>query len=213
MAKTEIPFFDSKGKNIGTKEVPADIFATEGSVAHLLHQVVRWQRAKKRAGTHTVKTRSQVRGGGKKPWRQKGLGRARAGSSSSPLWVGGGVAHGPKQRSYEFSLNRKERRKALCGAITERAKNGSCFALKDFDLKEIKTKEAAVVLRNLGVSSKERAVVVAAEDEEFVAQSLRNIPGITALPVKGLNVYDILNAKYLVLTEKGLEGVSERFAA
>ena len=213
MATAEIKLFDSNGKEVGTKSVPADVFALEGEVDHLLHQVVRWQRAKKRAGTHNVLTRAQVSGGGKKPWKQKGLGRARAGSNTSPVWVGGGVAHGPKQRSYEFALNKKEKRKALCGAISKRVAEGACFAVTGFGLDEIKTKEAAQVLERLGVGSRERAVIVAEDGDSVTTMSLRNIAGITAIPAKGLNVYDILNAKYLVITEKGLDEVSQRLSA
>ncbi len=212
MATAEIKLFDASGKEVGTKTVPADIFGLKEGVAHLLHQVVRWQRAKKRAGSATVLTRAQVRGGGRKPFKQKGLGRARAGSNTSPLWVGGGVAHGPKQKSYEFSLNRKERAKALKGAISQRVGEGTCVALTDFGLEDFKTKQAVEVLKNLGVSDRDKAVVVAEEAEGFVAKSLKNIPGVKAMPAKGLNVYDVLNAKYLIMTEKGLDGVTERLS-
>lgn len=212
MATAEIKLFDASGKEVGTKSVPEEIFGLKEGVAHLLHQVVRWQRAKKRAGTHTTLTRSQVRGGGRKPFKQKGLGRARAGSNTSPLWVGGGVAHGPKQKSYEFSLNRKEKAKALRGAISQRVGEGTCVALTDFGLSEFKTKQAAAVLDNIGVAGRGGAVVVADEAESFVSKSLKNIPGVKAIPAKGLNVYDVLNAKYLVMTEKGLDQVTERLA-
>ncbi|MCB0323496.1 MAG: 50S ribosomal protein L4 [Bdellovibrionales bacterium] len=212
MATAELKLFDSNGKEVGTKEVSADIFSCE-VLPHLLHQVVRWQRAKRRAGTHTVLTRAEASGGGRKPWRQKGLGRARAGSNTSPIWVGGGVAHGPKQRDYSFSINRKERRRALCSAISQRAKEGNCFAVTDFGLGEVKTKAAHQVLQRLGIGAKDRAVVVAAEEDEHVTLSLRNIAGVTAMPAEGLNVYDVLNAKYLLLTEKGLAKVEERLRA
>ncbi len=212
MATAEIKLFDASGKEVGTKSVPEEIFGVKEGVAHLLHQVVRWQRAKKRAGTHTVLTRAQVRGGGRKPFKQKGLGRARAGSNTSPLWVGGGVAHGPKQKSYEFSLNRKEKAKALRGAISQRVGEGTCVALTDFGLSDFKTKQAAAVLTNIGVAGRGGALVVADEAEGFVAKSLKNIPGVKAIPAKGLNVYDVLNAKYLVMTEKGLDQVTERLA-
>jgi large subunit ribosomal protein L4 len=211
MSTVKIPLFDSSGKELGSKEVLAQIFDCEVAPS-LLHQVVRWQRAKKRAGTHAAKTRSEVRGGGSKPWRQKGLGRARAGSSSSPIWVGGGVAHGPKQRSYDFSINSKERSKALCGALSARVKEGKCLALKSFDLEEIKTQKALEVLAAIGIAKGEKVVVVASDEDLNVGRSLRNAKGVNQLPVSGLNVYDLLNAKYLVLTEKALEGVEARLA-
>lgn len=211
MSSVNIPFFDSKGKDLGTKEVSAAVFDCDISPS-LLHQVVRWQRAKKRAGTHTVKTRSQVRGGGRKPWRQKGLGKARAGSSSSPIWVGGGVAHGPKQKSYDFSINSKEKKKALCGAITSRVKEGKCLAINSFDLSEIKTKEGRKVLDAIGVPAGNKVVVLATSSDENVFKSLRNLERVLPLDIAGLNVYDLLNAKYLVVTEKALEGIEARFA-
>jgi large subunit ribosomal protein L4 len=211
MSNVNIPLFDSKGKELGVKEVPSAIFDCEIAPS-VLHQVVRWQRAKKRAGTHSVKTRSQVRGGGRKPWRQKGLGRARAGSSSSPIWVGGGVAHGPKQKSYDFSINNKERKKALCGAITSRVRAGKCIAINSFDLAEIKTQNAAKVLNAIGIASGEKVVVVASGEDSNVTLSLRNLERVKPLDVAGLNVYDLLNAKYLVVTEKALEGVEARLS-
>ena len=210
MADTvELDLFDAKGKKVGKKKVPASIF--EADVAgQLLHQVVRWQRAKKRAGTHSVLTRAEVRGGGRKPWLQKGLGRARAGTNSSPIWVGGGVAHGPKPRSYEFRLNKKERRAALCSAISVRKAEGKCLALKDFELAEIKSKQAQAVLENLGITRGVSAVVVASAEDANVSLSVRNLPRVKALPAQGLNVYDVLDAEYLVVTEKALEGITSR---
>lgn len=211
MSSTELKLFDSSGKELGTKSVPESIFDRE-IVPGLLHQVVRWQRAKKRAGTHKVLTRAEVSGGGKKPFRQKGLGRARAGSNTSPVWVGGGVAHGPKPRSYDFHLNRKEKKCALGSAISARTKEGKCFAVADFGLSEIKTREAVKVLKALGVGQNNSALVALGEDEETVFKSLRNVANVKPILAKGLNVYDILNSEYLVVTEKALEQIETRFA-
>ncbi|HQH26988.1 MAG TPA: 50S ribosomal protein L4 [Oligoflexia bacterium] len=211
MSSAELKLYDATGKQVGTRPVPAEVFAG-AVVPGVLHQVVRWQRAKKRAGTHSVQTRAEMTGGGRKPWRQKGLGRARAGSNTSPLWVGGGVAHGPKPRSYEFGLNKKERKKALCGAISARTQEGRCFAVTSFDLEEIKTKQAAKALRQLGIPRGEKVAVVTGDDETTAVYSLRNIAGVTVMSAAGLSVYDILNANYLVITEKGLAGIEGRFA-
>ncbi len=209
MAK--IPFYNAQGKELGEKEVSESIFGVN-AIKSILHQVVRWQRAKRRAGTHSVLTRAQASGGGRKPWKQKGTGRARAGSNTSPLWVGGGIAHGPKQRSYEFNINKKQKAKALCGALSARVKEGNCKGIDTFALSEIKTKKAAEVLKNIGISEGAKVLVVSTPEDNFVDLSIRNIEGVSNIPVGGLNVYDILNAKYLVLTEKALEGVEQRFA-
>ncbi len=207
----ELKLFDASGKEVGSKEVPAKVFAAK-VVPSLLHQVVRWQRAKRRAGTHSTLTRAEMSGGGRKPWRQKGLGRARSGSNTSSIWVGGGVAFGPKPRDYEFALNKRERRQALCGAISARVKEGRCLGLSGFGLESVKTKAAAKVLSALGIKAGQKAAVVVGQDEEKEVLSMRNLKGITVLSPAGLNVYDILNAGYLVITEKGLEGINARFA-
>ncbi len=217
MAKTnsaaiELAHFDSAGKKLGSKEADASLFAADVSTS-ILHDVVRWQRAKARSGTHTVKTRAEVKATGAKPWRQKGTGRARAGSFASPIWVGGGVAHGPKQRSYEFSLNGKLRKKALCSALTARASDEKCLVLKDFGLDKPKSQQAAAVLESIGVPRGRKALVVLGSDDEVSKKSLRNLPGISVLETDGLNVYAVLNSEFLIFTEAGLEGVQARLGA
>lgn len=206
-----IPFYNAQGKELGAREVSESVFGIK-AIKSILHQVVRWQRAKKRAGTHNVLTRAQASGGGRKPWKQKGTGRARAGSNTSPLWVGGGIAHGPKSRSYEFALNKKQKRQAICGALSSRVSEGTCKGIDSFALSEIKTKKAAEVLKNLGINSGEKVVVISTGDDKFVDLSLRNLEGVRNLPVEGLNVYDVINAKYVILTEKALVGVEQRLA-
>ena len=167
----------------------------------LLHQVVRWQRAKKRAGTHSTKTRATMSGGGKKPWKQKGTGNARAGSNTSPLWVGGGIAHGPKPRSYAFSMNKKQRRKALLLALETRRLEGKLFVVPGFELSGFKTKEALGILQNLNVPATEKTLVVINEPDLKVEKSFGNIKGLKVVRLAGLNVYDVVNAKNLVMLD------------
>jgi large subunit ribosomal protein L4 len=195
---------DSSGKKSGSRELSAEQFSTVVKTG-LLHQLVRWQRSKRRAGTHAVKTRATVSGGGIKPWRQKGTGRARAGSIRSPLWVKGGIAHGPKPRSYEFDLNKKQRKKALSGALSTRLEEGRLLIVKDFSLEQIKTKQAVQVLENIGVAKGKKALVVVTADDDFSYKSLRNISGVKVIRVNGLNVYDVVNSEYVVLTEPALD--------
>lgn len=204
----ELEVVDSSGKKVGSRKVPSSIFAAPIN-EHLLHQVVRWQRAKARAGTHKSKTRSEVRGGGAKPWRQKGTGRARAGSSSSPLWVGGGTAHGPKPRSYEFRLNKVERKKALCCALSARVSEGKLAVLQDFGLSEIKTKQAKQVLNALGIDG-EKVVVIIPDGDETSAKSLRNIERTVVHQAAGLNVYDIVDAQSVVIVDAALPSIQTR---
>ncbi|MCL4151417.1 UNVERIFIED_CONTAM: hypothetical protein GTU68_043635 [Idotea baltica] len=209
MAKVTLKCFDSSGKEAAAQSVSSDIFDVEVERS-LFHDVVRWQRAKLRAGTHSVKTRSQVRGGGAKPFRQKGTGRARAGSSRSPLWVGGGVAHGPKTKSYEFSLNKKVRKKAICGILTARRTEDKCFVVKDFGLDAPKTKQAASLLASVGVENGRRTLVVVDSAETATQMSLRNLPGVRVVSAGGLNVYDAMKSEILIFTGTGLSSTEAR---
>ena len=212
MAETvELTVLDAAGKNVGTKTV-SSAFGTEGTAPSLFHQVVRWQRASRRAGTHSTKTRSEVAGGGAKPWRQKGTGRARAGSNSSPIWVGGGVAHGPHPRKYGFRLNRKERRLALCGAVSRRREEGRLMVVDSFNLNEIKAKKAQEALNVLGLGKNTSTLVVIAESDEIIEKSMRNLAGIKVIRTDGLNLYDILNHKNLILVGEAVEKVDQRLA-
>lgn len=209
-ASLTLDVVNSSGKKVGSREVSASVFARKENPS-LLHQVVRWQRAKRRAGTHKVKTRDEVSGGGIKPWKQKGTGRARAGSNTSPLWVRGGTAHGPKVRSYEFRMNRQERRAALSSVLSLRQNEGRLIVLKGFDLSEVKTKSAQAVLTSLGIPARTKTVVVVSEQDETSSKSLRNIDGVTVLKPAGLNVYDVLKAQYLVVVEEALPIIEARF--
>ena len=209
MASEEIKVFDASGTQVGSH--PAVAGGGKKVAKHLLHQVVRWQRAKRRMGTHCTKTRAEVTGGGKKPWKQKGTGRARAGSNTSPLWVGGGIAHGPKPRDYEFRMNKKEKKRALQDAITSRSAEGRCMVVENFGLKQIKTKDALGVLTSLGIRPGQKTVVVVNTDDTMTATSLRNIKGVKVLNPIALNVYDVLASSFLVFTAPALEGVEARF--
>lgn len=177
---------------------------------HLLHQVVRWQRAKKRAGTHSTQTRAEMTGGGKKPWKQKGTGNARAGSNTSPLWVGGGIAHGPKPRDYEFRMNKKERAKALRTVIAVRKSEGKLFVTSDLSMSAFKTKEALKTLKSLSVPAGEKTLVVIAEPNLKVEKSFGNIAGLKVVRLSGLNVYDIVNAKNVVMSQEAATAFEKR---
>jgi large subunit ribosomal protein L4 len=206
--KLEIKLFDSSGAEAGTREVSPLLFGIRVR-SGLIHEVVRWQRAKWRAGTHKVKTRAEASGGGKKPWRQKGLGKARSGSNTSPLWVGGGVAHGPKPRSYEFSLNRKLKKKVLCGALSARVSEGKCYALKEFDLSQPETKKAAETLGKIGLSGKKTLLVIGESDTNGL-KSTRNIDRVRPLTAVGVTTYDVVNYEYVLFTEAGLKEFESR---
>lgn len=206
---TELRVLDAQGQDAGSRLVSSAVFC-KAETPGLLHEMVRWQRASKRAGTHAVLTRAEASGGGTKPWKQKGTGRARSGSNTSPLWVGGGVAHGPKQRDYSFGMNRKQRKSALCQAISARNREGRLVVIDDFGLAGAKTKKALEVLRAVGVPKTAKALVVISKDDEVVAKSLRNVAGVKVLPTEGLNVYDVLNANFLLIAGAALSAVESR---
>jgi large subunit ribosomal protein L4 len=190
--------FAADGKQTGEVELNPDIFGIEPNVA-VMHQVVNAQLAAARAGTHSTKTRAEVRGGGRKPWRQKGLGRARHGSIRSPQWVGGGVAHGPKPRDYSQRTPKKMKRLALRSALSARAADGRIKVVEDFDVwAEPKTKNATALLEALGVTGK---VLLLAEDHEHTAiKSFRNIEGVIASNLGQANTYDVLWAETILMS-------------
>jgi large subunit ribosomal protein L4 len=203
----------SSGGEAGTIDLSADVFGAP-VYAHLVHQVVRWQRAKKRAGTHDVLSRSEMKGGGKKPWKQKGTGRARAGSIISPLWVGGAVVHGPSPRSYEFKIPKGVRRKALCSALTAKVKTGNLIVVDEILSTDGKTKSMAAMLKNIGVSGSILVVlsdkVFADKASEKTVKAIRNIARVNLIPVGGINVYDIMKAKYVVVASDAVKGIESR---
>ena len=204
-----IDVVDASGKKIRSRALDGAVFDVE-TAPTLLHQVVRWQRNRWRAGTHSVQTRAEMKGGGRKPWKQKGTGAARAGSNTSPLWVGGGIAHGPKVRSYEFRMNKEERRKALCSALSARCKEGRLAVVDSFGLSAIKTKDAQRILDQLGVERGKRCLVVLDSSDEVVWKSFRNITGATIVDVAGVNVYDVVTARHVVVLDAALEKLQVR---
>jgi large subunit ribosomal protein L4 len=196
-------------KKVSEMELDDRVFNAEVK-DHLLHDVVRMQLAKRRVGTASTKIRSEVRGGGRKPYRQKGTGRSRVGSIRSPLWRGGGVIFGPTPRDFGFRVPKKARKQALRMALSARAAEGKVLVLNQFQLKEIKTKSFVEVLRRFGM---EKALVVIGEENFNLERSARNVPGVKVLRVEGLNVYDILNHESLILLKDAVEKIQERLAS
>lgn len=174
---------------------------------HLVHQVVRMQLASRRAGTACVKNRAMVTGSRKKPWRQKGTGRARAGTRQSPLWRGGGVVFGPSPRDYSFKVNRKVRKAALCSVLTQKLREGRLKVLDRMELPEIRTRRMVEVVRRLGVRD---GLFVIPQKDQNVERSARNIPTVQVTVVEGLNVYDLLRHEHLVIVQDCLGRIYER---
>ena len=203
-----IDVFNTAREKVDSIGLNADVFGAPVK-EHLFHTVVRQQLANRRAGTHKVKGRSEVRGGGKKPFRQKGTGRARAGTTRAPHWRGGGVVFGPTPRDHGFNVPKTVRRAALRGAISKRVSEGAFTAFDKFELEQIRTKDFKKVMDAFGFN---KLVLVLSEKDEIVSRSARNIPGVTVLPVAGLNVYDVLRHKNLAMTVGAIEGVVARLA-
>lgn len=201
-----VTIFDQMKKEVGSLELSPEIFEVEVR-PEILHFVVRAQLAAKRAGTHSAKTRAYVSGGGKKPWKQKGTGHARAGSNRSPVWRGGAIIFGPQPRSYEFKVNRKVRRLALKMALTSRLLEDNLMVLKGIDMPEIKTKSFAEIAKGLGL---EKALIVFKEADNNLLLSARNVPGIKLLPADKINAYDVLLYPKLVMLENAAVSVQER---
>ncbi len=187
-------------------ELDAEIFGIEPNVP-VMHQVVNAQLAARRAGTHSTKTRAEVRGGGAKPWKQKGTGRARQGSTRGPHWVGGGVAHGPKPRDYSERTNKKMKRLALRSALSDRAAEGNVVVVSDWGFDAPSTKAAKAALTDLGVSG--RILVVTDGEDEITWKSLRNLPEVQLLSADQLNTYDVLVNDYIVFTEAAVPTTAE----
>ena len=177
---------------------------------HLLHQAVVMQLANRRAGSASTKSKGLVSGGGKKPWRQKGTGRARSGSIRSPIWVGGGTTFGPTPRDYSYRMPRSARRAALLSALSLKHREGKLIVVDKFELEAAKTKIMAQALADLKVAS---ALIVVAQADEKIERSARNLPKIKVLRVEGLNVYDLMRHEHLILTEGALKLLEERLAA
>ncbi|MBZ4645231.1 MAG: large subunit ribosomal protein [Petroclostridium sp.] len=205
----KVALYDMSGKQVGDIELNDSIFGVEVNKT-VLHQVVVNYLANQRQGTQNTKTRAEVRGGGIKPWRQKGTGRARQGSIRAPQWVKGGIALGPKPRSYRYSLNKKVKRLALKSALSSKVLENDILVLDNLSLDSIKTKEMVKVLDNLKVDSK--ALIVLPEKNEVIIKSARNIPGVTTTLVSTLNVYDILNHDKFIVTKDAVAKIEEVYA-
>lgn len=205
----KVTLYKQDGSNAGEVDLNEAVFGIEPNT-HVLHEAVIMQRASMRQGTHAVKNRSEVRGGGRKPWRQKGTGRARQGSIRSPQWVGGGVVFGPTPRSYSYKLPKKMRRLALKSALSSKVKNDNIFVLESIEIETPKTKEVVELLDALKVNDK--ALIVTAEKDDTVVRSANNLQTVKVLAVDELNVLDILTYDNLVITKEAVEKAGEVLA-
>ena len=204
-----VSVYNMEGKEVGTIELNDAVFGAPVN-EHLVHMAVVQQLANNRQGTQKAKTRSEVSGGGRKPWRQKGTGHARQGSTRSPQWTGGGVVFAPVPRDYSFKLNKKEKRAALKSALSDKVANGKLVVVDSLKFEEIKTKEFVKVMANLNVNDK--ALVVLNDNDKNVVLSARNIPTVKTSLTNTINVYDVVNAKTLVLTQDAVKTIEEVYA-
>ena len=203
-----VAVYNMEGKEVDKIELNDSIFGVEIN-EHLVHMAVLQQLANKRQGTQKAKTRSEVRGGGRKPWRQKGTGHARQGSTRSPQWTGGGVVFAPTPRDYSFKLNKKEKRAALKSALTSRVVENKFVVLDELKMDEIKTKKFVEVLKNLDV---EKALVVLNDMDEKVIASAANIPTVKTSQTNELNVFDVLKYDTVVVTKAAVATIEEVYA-
>jgi large subunit ribosomal protein L4 len=196
-ASVKVPLFSAERERVGELEVAGSVFGRQGDNS-LLHEAVRMQLANRRAGTASTKTRGLISGGGRKPWRQKGTGRARAGSVRSPLWRHGGTIFGPQPRDYSYKIPKRAWRRALCLALSDRAADGKLIVAQSLELPEAKTKAAKAMLDALGLK---HALIVLGEGEEGFFRAARNLAAHKVLPAVGLNVYDVLNYDEILMSE------------
>ncbi|MBT9173335.1 MAG: 50S ribosomal protein L4 [Syntrophomonadaceae bacterium] len=204
-----VALYNTRGEQVGEVVLADSVFGVEVNEA-VMHQAVLTFLANRRLGTAATKTRAEVRGGGRKPWRQKGTGRARHGSIRSPIWKGGGVVFGPQPRSYRMSLPRKVRKLALKSALTSKTCSGSLILLDQLIMESPKTKEMAGIFKNLKTGRK--VLLVLDGPQENIIKSARNIPGVKTLNAGQLNVYDILNSENLVMTRDAAARLEEVYA-
>ena len=203
-----VSVYNMEGKEVGTIELNDAIFGVEVN-EHLVHMAVVQHLANMRQGTQKAKTRAEVSGGGRKPWRQKGTGHARQGSTRAPQWKGGGVVFAPVPRDYSFKINKKEKRAALKSVLTSKVQDGNLIVLDELKLDGIKTKNFVAVMNNLKV---QKGLVVIAENDTNVVLSARNLPNVNTAAANAINVYDILNAKTVVLTKDAVTKIEEVYA-
>jgi len=206
MAKVDV--LNAKGKKAGSVDLPDEVFGVQVNVP-VMHRVVRAQLAAARAGTHSTKTRSEVRGGGAKPWRQKGTGRARQGSRRAPQWTGGGVVFGPKPRDHALRVNKKEKVLALRSALTDRQAGGNLFVLDGLDFDLPKTARAVELLETLGLGGRKLLFVVDGLEEAAI-KSFRNLPAVHLITFDQLNTYDVLRSDVVVFTRDSLDAFCGR---
>ena len=203
-----VSVYNIEGKEVGKIDLSDAVFGVEVN-EHLVHMAVVNQLANNRQGTQSAKTRSEVSGGGRKPWRQKGTGHARQGSTRSPQWTGGGVVFAPKPRDYSFKMNKKEKRIALLSALSSKVAESKIVVLDEFKLDEIKTKKFVEVMNNLKV---ENALVVLEGENKNVVLSGRNIPSVKVTATNEINTYDVLKYETLVVTKAAVEKLEEVYA-
>ena len=203
-----VSVYNMEGNEVGTLELNDAVFGVNVN-EHLVHLAVVSQLANKRQGTQKAKTRSEVSGGGRKPWKQKGTGHARQGSTRSPQWTGGGVVFAPKPRDYSFKMNKKEKRAALCSALSSKVAESQIIVLDEFKLDEIKTKKFVEVMNNLKAS---KALVVLEGENKNVVLSGRNIPTVKVTATNEINTYDVLKYETLVVTKAAVEKLEEVYA-
>jgi len=204
----QVALYNADGEQVGEVELNKDIFGPVNRF--VLHEAVVKHLAGRRRGTHATKTRAEVRGGGRKPWRQKGTGRARHGSTRSPIWRGGGIVFGPHPRDYSYSIPKKVRRLAIKSALSAKAAEGKILVLDELKLAAPRTKEMATVLANLGAAAPVLLVTAAKDENTF--KSARNLSGVKTVAVEGLNTYDILACDTLLFTRDALARVEEVFS-
>lgn len=206
MAKVSV--YNMEGKEVDTIDLSDAVFGVEVN-EHLVHMAVVHQLANKRQGTQKAKTRSEVSGGGRKPWRQKGTGHARQGSTRAPQWTGGGVVFAPVPRDYSFKMNKKEKRAALKSALTSRVQENKLIVIDELKFDEIKTKNFKTVIDNLNVA---KAYVVINENDEKVVLSARNLPNVQTALTNTINVYDIMKGGTVILTKDAAKTIEEVYA-
>jgi large subunit ribosomal protein L4 len=200
-----VDLYNTNREVIGQLELKEDVFGVPVKT-HVLHEVVLYQLAKRRAGTAKTKGRNEITGGGKKPWRQKGTGRARAGTSRSPIWRGGGTIHGPQPRSYEMRVPKKVRRLALKMALSQKVTDREFTVLDQLQLERIKTKDFAAILDRFQLR---KTLVVIPQQDELIEKSARNIPNVKVLRTEGLNVYDLLNYHNVLIAQETVGKIEE----
>ncbi len=205
----QVSVLNATGKKVGTMDLNENVFGIVPNMS-AVHLVVVNYLANQRQGTQSTRTRSEVSGGGKKPWRQKGTGRARQGSTRAPQWTHGGIALGPKPRTYGFSINKKVRKLAMLSALSDKVANEEFVVVDKLELKEIKTKDMVAILD--AVSGAKKTLVITPEKDEVIYKSARNIKGVKVSPVNAINVYDIVNCNKIVIAKDAVTKIEEVYA-